>query len=171
MESKTYVFGNEGSTSNNGMLGLLAPLLQKQGVDPNVLLAMKGNNGFGGEGGWFMWVIFLFFLMGWGGNGWGGHGIRSASSQVNSKFFQIPPIRCMYSLATSTSKHHLWLMMLLLGTCTSLGRFILSDTKPWNRAIWGARWDSNPRHRRLINLRTLPTELLALGKNLKHVKL
>lgn len=34
------------------MLGLLAPLLQKQGVDPNVLLAMKGNNGFGGEGGW-----------------------------------------------------------------------------------------------------------------------
>lgn len=42
MESKTYVFGNEGSTSNNGMLGLLAPLLQKQGVDPNVLLAMKG---------------------------------------------------------------------------------------------------------------------------------
>lgn len=50
MESKTYVFGNEGSTSNNGMLGLLAPLLQKQGVDPNVLLAMKGNNGFGGEG-------------------------------------------------------------------------------------------------------------------------
>ena len=74
MESKTYVFGNEGSTSNNGMLGLLAPLLQKQGVDPNVLLAMKGNNGFGGEGGWFMWVIFLFFLMGWGGNGWGGNG-------------------------------------------------------------------------------------------------
>lgn len=56
------------------MLGLLAPLLQKQGVDPNVLLAMKGNNGFGGEGGWFMWVIFLFFLMGWGGNGWGGFG-------------------------------------------------------------------------------------------------
>ena len=56
------------------MLGLLAPLLQKQGVDPNVLLAMKGNNGMCGEGGWFMWVIFLFFLMGWGGIGWGGFG-------------------------------------------------------------------------------------------------
>lgn len=56
------------------MLGLLAPLLQKQGVDPNVLLAMKGNNEMCGEGGWFMWVIFLFFLMGWGGNGWGGFG-------------------------------------------------------------------------------------------------
>lgn len=73
MESKTYVFGNEGG-GQNGMLGLLAPLLQKQGVDPNVLLAMKNGNGFGNEGGWFMWVIFLFFLMGWGGNGWGGFG-------------------------------------------------------------------------------------------------
>ena len=83
MESKTYVFGNEGSTSNNGMIGLLAPLLQKQGVDPNVLLAMKGNNGFGGEGGWFMWVIFLFFLMGWGGNGWGGFGNNGRGGLAN----------------------------------------------------------------------------------------
>ena len=82
MESKTYVFGNEGSTSNNGMLGLLAPLLQKQGVDPNVLLAMKGNNGFGGEGGWFMWVIFLFFLIGWGG-GWGGFGNNGRGGLAN----------------------------------------------------------------------------------------
>ena len=83
MESKTYVFGNEGSTSNNGMLGLLAPLLQKQGVDPNVLLAMKGNHGFGGEGGWFMWVIFLFFLIGWGGNGWGGFGNNGRGGLAN----------------------------------------------------------------------------------------
>ena len=83
MESKTYVFGNEGSTSNNGMLGLLAPLLQKQGIDPNVLLAMKGNNGFGGECGWFMWVIFLFFLMGWGGNGWGGFGNNGRGGLAN----------------------------------------------------------------------------------------
>ena len=73
-ESKTYIFGENQNGSSNGMLGLLAPLLQKQGVDPNVLLAMKGNNGMCGEGGWFMWVIFLFFLMGWGGNGWGGFG-------------------------------------------------------------------------------------------------
>lgn len=81
MESKTYVFGNEGSTSNNGMLGLLAPLLQKQGVDPNVLLAMKGNNGFGGEGGWFIWVIFLFLM--WGGNGWGGFGNNGRGGLAN----------------------------------------------------------------------------------------
>ena len=65
------------------MLGLLAPLLQKQGVDPNVLLAMKGNNGMCGEGGWFMWVIFLFFLMGWGGNGWGGFGDNGRGGLAN----------------------------------------------------------------------------------------
>ena len=64
------------------MLGLLAPLLQKQGVDPNVLLAMKGNNGMCGEGGWFMWVIFLFFLMGWGG-GWGGFGNNGRGGLAN----------------------------------------------------------------------------------------
>lgn len=73
MESKTYVFGNEGN-GQGGMMSLLAPLLQQRGLDPNLLLAMnKNGNGFG-EGGWFMWVIFLFFLMGWGGNGWGGFG-------------------------------------------------------------------------------------------------
>lgn len=75
MESKTYVFGNEGN-GQSGMMGLLAPLLQQRGLDPNLLVAMCNKNGgsFGGEGGWFMWVIFLFFLMGWGGNGWGGFG-------------------------------------------------------------------------------------------------
>lgn len=69
-EGKTYVFGNE--SSSNGMLGLIAPLLQQRGLDPNMVMAMMNNrNGFGGEGSWFIWVIFLFFLMGWGGNGWG----------------------------------------------------------------------------------------------------
>ena len=48
-ESKTYIFGENQNGGSNGMLGLLAPLLQKQGVDPNVLLAMKGNNGMCGE--------------------------------------------------------------------------------------------------------------------------
>ena len=82
-ESKTYIFGENQNGGSNGMLGLLAPLLQKQGVDPNVLLAMKGNNGMCGEGGWFMWVIFLFFLMGWGGNGWGGFGGNGRSGIAN----------------------------------------------------------------------------------------
>lgn len=67
-ESKTYVFGNEGS-GQGGMMSLLAPLLQQRGLDPNLLLAMNKNGNGWGDG--FMWVIFLFFLMGWGGNGWG----------------------------------------------------------------------------------------------------
>lgn len=84
MDSKTYVFGNDsGSSGQGGMMSLLAPLLQQRGLDPNMLLAMnKGNGGFG-EGGWFMWVIFLFFLMGWGGNGWGGFGNNGRGGIAN----------------------------------------------------------------------------------------
>lgn len=74
-DSKVFMFPENG-TNNSGLVSMLAPLLQQRGVDPNVLLAMKNNSGFGGEGGWFMWVIFLFFLMGWGGNGWSGFGNR-----------------------------------------------------------------------------------------------
>lgn len=33
----------------------------------------------------FMWVIFLFFLMGWGGNGYG-FGNNAGSSQINNDF-------------------------------------------------------------------------------------
>ena len=68
---------------------MLAPLLQKSGLDPNLLLAMNRNNGgFGGEGGWFIWVIFLFFLMGWGnggwGNGFGGNGSNGLPNLINN---------------------------------------------------------------------------------------
>ena len=48
MSEKTYVFGD--GSSNNGILSLLGPLMQQRGVDPNVLLAMRNNDGFGGEG-------------------------------------------------------------------------------------------------------------------------
>lgn len=68
-ESKTFILPD--GQGGGGMIPLLASLCQQRGIDPNVLLATKNNNGFGGEGGWFMWVIFLFFLMGWGGNGFG----------------------------------------------------------------------------------------------------
>lgn len=83
--TKTYVFGQD---SSFGMLGMLAPLLQQRGIDPSVLACMKNNNGFG-EGGWFMWIIFLFFLMGWGGNGWNNrNGSQSdwLASQLNNDY-------------------------------------------------------------------------------------
>lgn len=63
-ETKTYVFGNDGQCGG-GMMSLLAPLLQRNGLDPNLLLAMNKNGNGWGDGSGFMWVIFLFFLMGW----------------------------------------------------------------------------------------------------------
>lgn len=86
-ETKTYVFGSEGATGSGGMMSMLAPLLQKNGLDPNLLLAMNRNNGaFGGEGGWFIWVIFLFFLMGWGGNGWGNGNRPGLANEINNDY-------------------------------------------------------------------------------------
>lgn len=80
-ESKTFVFTPEaGGAGGNGMMAMLAPLLQQKGIDPNLLVAMQGkngnNNGFGGDGSW-LWIIFLFFLFplfnrGGFGNGFGG---------------------------------------------------------------------------------------------------
>lgn len=58
-DSKTYVFGQDSS-----VLSSLIPLFQKQGIDPGVLALMKDRGGFDGDGGYFIWVIFLFFLMG-----------------------------------------------------------------------------------------------------------
>lgn len=83
-DSKVYMFPE----SSNGMMSILAPLLQQRGVDPNVLLAMNKNSSFGGEGGWFIWVIFLFFLMGWGGNSWGNFGGRNGelANQLNNDY-------------------------------------------------------------------------------------
>lgn len=83
--TKTYVFGQD---SSFGMLGMLAPLLQQRGIDPSVLACMKNNSGFG-EGGWFMWIIFLFFLMGWGGNGWNNRNGNQSdwlASQLNNDY-------------------------------------------------------------------------------------
>lgn len=82
--SKTYVFNPEGSGNNGGMMSLIAPLLQQRGVDPNILLAMKGNNGFGnGDGSWFIWLLFILCFCGWGGNGFGFGGRGNGAGIAN----------------------------------------------------------------------------------------
>ena len=82
--SKSYVFNPEGSGNNGGMMSLIAPLLQQRGVDPNVLLAMKGNNGFGnGDGSWFIWLLFILCFCGWGGNGFGFGGRGNGAGLAN----------------------------------------------------------------------------------------
>lgn len=83
-ESKTYVFGND---ANNGMISMLAPLLQKQGLDPNMVMAMMNNrNGFGGEGSWFMWIFFIVIWMMFGnnGNGWFNRNNDGLASMINN---------------------------------------------------------------------------------------
>lgn len=88
MESKTYVFNPEGSGNSGGMMSMLAPLLQQKGIDPNVLLAMRGNNGFGNEGSWFIWLLFILCFCGWGGNGFGnGFGGRgNLANEINNDY-------------------------------------------------------------------------------------
>ena len=41
------------------------------GIDPNLLLALNNNGGFGGNGNW-IWILFLWLI--WGNNGWGNNG-------------------------------------------------------------------------------------------------
>lgn len=80
-DTKTYVFG-EGNSSN-AMLSALAPLINKSGIDPSLLLAMNNGNGFGGNS--WLWIIFLFFIWGWGGKSWGnGTGSDGLASLINN---------------------------------------------------------------------------------------
>lgn len=73
-ESKTFVFPEGGNGGGgNSILAMLPALLQKQGVDPNILALMGGGrNGFCGDG--LFGVLLLFILFGALGNGFGGFG-------------------------------------------------------------------------------------------------
>ena len=42
------------------------------GIDPNLMLALNNNGGFGGNN--WIWILFLWMIWGWGGNGWGNNG-------------------------------------------------------------------------------------------------
>ena len=84
-EEKTYVFG-EGSA--NSIISALAPMLQNRGIDPSVL-ALMNNDGLG-NGGWWIWIIFLAMMWGgWGGRGgFGGYGEGTGflASQLNNDY-------------------------------------------------------------------------------------
>ena len=60
-DSKVFMFPDAKSTS---------------GIDPNLMLALNNNGGFGNNGYW-IWIFFLWMLYGnngWGNNGFGGNG-------------------------------------------------------------------------------------------------
>ena len=44
------------------------PDAAKSAIDPNLLLALQNNGGFGNNGSW-IWILFLWMI--WGANGWG----------------------------------------------------------------------------------------------------
>lgn len=76
-DSTTKIFSFPEGNNCGNLMGLLSPLIQRSGIDPNVL-AMMNNGGFGGGNGW--WLIFVLLL--WGRNGWGGYGGGDGSVSV-----------------------------------------------------------------------------------------
>ena len=49
---------------------MMFPEMGSNGIDPNLLLALNNNGGFGGNN--WIWILFLWLI--WGNNGWGGNG-------------------------------------------------------------------------------------------------
>ena len=86
-EEKTYVFD---SASGSNIISALAPMLQNRGIDPSVLALMNNNDGFGNNGGWWIWIFFLAMMWGgWGGRGgFGGYsdGTGFLASQLNNDY-------------------------------------------------------------------------------------
>lgn len=55
---------------------MMFPEMGGNNIDPNLLLALNNNGGFGGNN--WIWILFLWMIWGWGGNGnWGGNGSNS----------------------------------------------------------------------------------------------
>lgn len=51
------------------------PEMGGNNIDPNLLLALNNNGGFGGNN--WVWILFLWLI--WGANGWGGNGFGNGS--------------------------------------------------------------------------------------------
>lgn len=68
-DSKVYMFPEGGNNT----------------LDPNLMMALNNNGGFGGNGNW-MWIIFLFFLYPLMRNGWGGFGGGTDGSALGTGY-------------------------------------------------------------------------------------
>ena len=103
-EEKTYVFGESGA---NSIISALAPMLSNRGIDPGVLAMMNNNDGFG-NGGWWVWIIFLAMMWGgWGGRGgFGGYGDGTGflASQLNNDYGRDVLLQAIGGNATAISQ-------------------------------------------------------------------
>ena len=74
-ESKTYVFGENGTSQGGGfnsILAMLPALMQRQGVDPSLFALCNGKSNGNGWGDGLFAILLLFLLMG-RGNFFGGN--------------------------------------------------------------------------------------------------
>ena len=60
------------------------PEMGSNSIDPNLLMALNNNGGFGGNN--WIWILFLWMIWGWGGNGaWGNNGANGfLSNQISN---------------------------------------------------------------------------------------
>ena len=52
---------------------MMFPEMGSNSIDPNLLMALNNNGGFGGNN--WIWILFLWLIWGWGGNGAWGNGM------------------------------------------------------------------------------------------------
>ena len=71
----------------NGVLVFPDAAKAASSIDPNLLLALQNNGGFGNNGNW-IWILFLWMLYGnngWGNNGFGGNsGTGYLANQISN---------------------------------------------------------------------------------------
>ena len=63
---------------------MMFPEMGNNGIDPNLLLAMNNNGGFGGNN--WIWILFLWLIWGgaWGNNGFGNNTTGFLSNQISN---------------------------------------------------------------------------------------
>ena len=63
---------------------MMFPEMGNNGIDPNLLLAMNNNGGFGGNN--WIWILFLWLIWGgaWG-NGWNGNNGNNAAGFLSNQ--------------------------------------------------------------------------------------
>lgn len=105
--------------------------LVSEGMSPADFAAVTGGNGFGGENGaWWLIVLFLFAMGGWGNNGFGGNG-----SGVQNGFDHSAVMSGINDILAATNANQMGLMTQLATmsaaqqNCCCENRLAISDLR------------------------------------------